>query len=806
MKYCVQKLLLHTFYLLLLSIAHNNYGKQTIDIAADIPLVNPNTPENIRDKKIISVNFAGEDLVNIINFLAAQKDVNITLPQGDASIKSKLTLHLENKISIKEAWDLLHTILHIAGFSLVPSPNGYIIKSENTVSREPLPIYIGIKPEDLPETDQTIRYLYYLSNIKVSDESEINEILKQLLPPNSLFRNDVSTNGLFIVAKSVDIKAVMRIILQLDQVNFQEQISVIKLRHAKAKNVADLFNENILKAAANNNRYHLDTKKAEAFYFSRHTRIMPEERTNSLIVIGKPQAISRIKNFIFEYIDVDQESGKSILHIYQLQYLDANQFAPELRKIVESSRPGGTEQSKTTNSPTNGPERFFDEVIITVDKPAEAEKLKYYGGNKLVIAARNDDWKRIKELIEQLDTPQPQVLIEVLIADLTLDDKRLLNSLVRNPLKLPMPDQMNFQSAQMSVGVLPNSFVTPPPQTIGVLDGVFNPGTTTPVSSDLLREAFTTGCVKTDAGALSAATCGTTPGATVISLNDSTGSTWGIFQLLQLFSNTKIISHPHVIATHNKEAEILSGQTRLIPDDASGSLGGNTVLKFIQYPANLKLKITPRISSLDTVNLQIDMDINEFIPGNSANATVTRKLLTNVNVNNQDILTIGGLITTSLATNASKTPLLGDVPILGWFFKNRQGEITKTNLTVFICPTIIAPRLRGGISKYTEDYIAVANNYSSSDNFLFDSLKDPITRWFFKTGNNSMDSIEQFVKKDELKENADVIIPVENEPSMEKMNKNSMEMMHDFDKKASVAQIKEKLQSESINPFKQVKM
>ncbi len=75
-------------------------------------------------------------------------------------------------------------------------------------------------------------------------------------------------------------------------------------------------------------------------------------------------------------------------------------------------------------------------------------KYQYSGGNRLIIAARNDDWKRIKHLLEQLDKPFPQVFIEVLIADVSIDDLRQLGQQTRN-LNSCLPSQINIQSAQL---------------------------------------------------------------------------------------------------------------------------------------------------------------------------------------------------------------------------------------------------------------------------------------------------------------------------------------------------------------------
>src|SRR5690606_16924672 len=122
---------------------------------------------------------------------------------------------------------------------------------------------------------------------------------------------------------------------QLDTAGFQETLDVIPLRHTSAKMVAEIINRDILKAETSAvNPYRLDARKTkEAPYFSHFTKIIPEKRTNKLIVLGRPQAIERLKNFIYTYIDTEPETGQSILHVYQLQYLDADEFAPILKEI-----------------------------------------------------------------------------------------------------------------------------------------------------------------------------------------------------------------------------------------------------------------------------------------------------------------------------------------------------------------------------------------------------------------------------------------------------------------------------------------
>jgi hypothetical protein len=90
---------------------------------------------------------------------------------------------------------------------------------------------------------------------------------------------------------------------------------------------------------------------------------------------------------------------------------------------------------------------------------------------------------------------------------------------------------------------------------------------------------------------------------------------------------------------------------------------------------------------------------------------------------------------------------LSKIPLIGWLFKRRRKAADKTDLTVFITPTIILPRTRGGISQYTKDYVQLAQRYSAEAE-LFDGLRDPITRFFFASKINLEDEVNEFLDDD----------------------------------------------------------
>jgi general secretion pathway protein D len=759
--------------------------------------------DKVSVRKNFSFKFTDENLVDVINIVAEFKGVNVLLPTMADAISSKVTVAIEEKMDTDEAWNFLIQILDIAGYSIVPKPGGYgVIKTTPQVARASLPLYIGVPWETIPNTEQRIRCVFYLSNIKVpadgQDQSnELNAVISKLLPngesgvqdpSNARLAYDPVTNAIIIAERASVIRSVMQIISALDTTGFKEKIELLPLFNTLASDVKQIFDD-IMKTPQRN-PYGLDARKptVEATYFSKFVRIIPYSRLNTLIILGREQAVDRVKEFIKKYIDVTQDSGQSVFHTYSLQYLDAKEFAPILQNIVDAtSTTGGTGQSRAEGAAQSqgGTERMFEGVRITHDRPEDAGSgasggdsktdVSYYGGNRLIIAARHDDWLRIKKLCEELDKPQPQVIIEVLVADLTLDDSRLIGSMLRNPINVPLVGDMQFQSAQLARGILVNNLDKNQglsPATVGLDNQDHNNDT------DILKDAYdssgnplTSETKSVDnTSIVSQADLGTT----AVSLIDpSTKKVWSLLEVRNYLGWRRVLTNPHIIAVNNQPTKLVIGETRLVPDAAQGQQGGNSMVPRKKIPGQLVLNFTPRIClspdeniDNDTVQLGIDVAIDEFTSSafvstaaNPQGANVfKRHVTTSAHVRSREVIPLGGLLRRDAAQNVSETPLLGNIPIIGYFFKNRGGTSTDTNLTVFICPTVIRPRLRlGGVDTYTRDYVKLTKRYAQ-EGVLFDSLRDPVTRWFFNTESDVIDTVNDFLADDVLTRDKEIHI------------------------------------------------
>lgn len=759
------------------------------------------------EKKDFLFKFVDENLVDVINTVAQKKGINVILPlsNGANAINSKITIAIEDKMSCNDAWDFLIQILDIAGYSMVPRSGSYeIVKTTADVGREPLPIYIGVPWETIPETEERIRCVFYLSNIKVPAdpgqemENELYKVITGLMPSasgqqtgpadsRSRLAFDPVTNALIISERASVVRSIMQIVAMIDTTGFKEKIEMLQLFNTGALDVKEIFDKIMAPTPPS---YRLDARKpvAEASYFSKFVRIIPYVRLNKLIILGREQAVDRVKDFIKKNIDISQDSGQSVFHVYALQYLDAAEFAPILSKIVANTITGGqTGQSRSEGtSAQGGIERMFEGVCVTHDRPAGEQssgggadakaETAFYGGNRLIIAARQDDWVRIKKLCEELDTPQPQVIIEVLVADLTLNDSRLIGSMLRNSLTMPLMGDVQFQSAQLARGILVNNLDQNgaiSPATVG-LDNVNHNN-----DVDILKDAYNNSkppealTQETKAESNQSIAAVASPGTTAVSLIDPcTKKVWSLLEIQNVLDYRKVLTNPHIIAVNNKETKLVIGEMRLVGNAAVGNQGGNATIPRTKIDANLVLNIKPRIClspddnpENDTVQMGITVDINDFqnaafsapTPSNPQNANMfKRHVVTSAHIRNREVFPLGGLLRRDATNSGSETPWLGKIPIIGWFFKKKNGVETDTNLTVFLCPTVIRPRLRrGGVDRYTRDYVKLTKKYAQEGS-LFDSLKDPVTRWFFNTESDVMDTVNDFLTNDEFKQEQEV--------------------------------------------------
>jgi general secretion pathway protein D len=367
--------------------------------------------------------------------------------------------------------------------------------------------------------------------------------------------------------------------------------------------------------------------------------------TNSLIITDSVSNIRKIESLVHA-MDVAATEGKGKINVYYLKHANAEDIAKGMAALVARLPvpPAG--------GAVAGPQSILEgTVTISSDKAT----------NSLIIVASPGDYETVKDVILKLDIRRRQVYVEAAIIEMSLQKQRELG--------------FEFQ--------------------VPVDQGRFDAGRTVGVGG-------------TNFGNIAAVAAGPAGFATLSGLN--VGAIRGTFKFngqeflnigallhaLQTNGDVNVLSTPNILTTDNQKAEIMVGQN--VPfttgQTQNATTGSQAIFNTIERKdVGIKLAITPQISSDDTVRLDINQEISDVVPSSAQNSggfiTNKRSATTTVVVKDRETMVIGGLIRDNVTSSESKVPFLGDIPLLGWFFKFNSTKVEKTNLMIFITPYII---------------------------------------------------------------------------------------------------------------------
>jgi general secretion pathway protein D len=670
-----------------------------------------------KDSQMVRFYFEDATLENLVRYIEELYNVKFfmdddlnPLPQGGSGLKGhKLTFTTNKPLSRKDAWDLFLKFLDMAGFAVVPgqgdsrsteliNPNKphkatsfYRITSLTGANKDVLPTFFNTNVDTLPDNSTKIRYVFFVKNTPLAAIQQVVSAFSSSTAGPILTFPDL--NALIITDKGSNIRSLMAIVKELDK-EMPEAMSIIKLKKADAEDVAKLY-QSLTQAEAPKGaaRFLTQRHQPKSIYFPANARILPEPRTNSLILLGPKAALRKIEEFIVKHVDVDLDMPYSPLHIYELQYTQASNIAQILNSTA--TKFGANSTAGSYGGVRDG-NQYFGPMTITPDKV----------GNRLIIKAEESDYIKLTDIIKKLDVAQPQAIIEVLIVDVQTNDNKILGTQIRNKSTDSLMKNVDFQRTGF-------------PTSGGNYGGVVNAS-----DGSLLGNLISL--------ASSAAS-----GSTVLSVGNNQSGIWGILSILQQNSKTDIISNPFLLATNNFEASVSLGSTRNI-ETSNVTSGGPSQVGFSQDEAKLTVNITPQISTDGSIQMKIKIDITDYT---STDITSGDKIIKSVDtaaiVQNREVLVLGGIIKNKVTQEVRKTPFLGDIPVLGWLFKSKAKVKSKSNVLIFISPQIIYPGMESTTTEYMEHKAQVTEKISKNSGCHDPSGKDPINSLFF--GDNEHD-------------------------------------------------------------------
>lgn len=661
---------------------------------------------------IHNIKFITEDIV------ATAKDAKGALASGVAG--HKISFRTNKNLTRKESWDLFLTFMHIAGLDVIPMVQHqfYRIVSLTKANTEPIPTYIGVDHNVLPDSDMIVRYVYFTRNV---DPAKIQPLLKNMQSGSAKLDVYAELKGLIFTDRANSIKSLMQIVTELDKAVLPEVVSVVKLKRANVTDVIKLYNllkPNNAAGGQQPQKVWVQSKKESTLdYFPSDVVLQGDLRTNSLIILGTSRDVQKVEDFVTKYIDIAIDRGAPPIYTYHLQYTNASdvlKVVNEMIKYSASIKPAGDYGGVRDGI------KFFQKMNIVADSFT----------NSLIINSTPEDFEALKPLIDELDVPQRQVGLEVLIVQVTDTDTKTLGAQVSGPNGIGSPvagaSPYGPTFGQATSG-----------QTSGIPTG-------TPIVVTAGQSGQDDFSVKSSLAQLLGTAALNEVGSVLVTFGQPI---WAIFKILKTITSTHLVANPFVVVSSNSTASITSGEQRRLVSGEVVSVGGTTTRGFTPINATLTVNITPQINKNNMVNLQIDVNNSVFTQSEASSSSPTsqgspintNEVKTRVSVANGETLVLGGIMSEQYSTSSSGVPFLENIPIVGWFFKGKTRKISRSHFMIFVCPRVLDPiNEAGSVDKYSAYKLREVQDHldliDQSD--WFASPKDPVQKAFFGAQNS----------------------------------------------------------------------
>ena len=573
-----------------------------------------------------TVNLKDTDIQEFIKFVA---DVTGTTMVVDPNVKGKVRVISSKPVSQAELYDLFLSILDVQGYTAVRSGQVIRIVPSKDARSSPVPI---MDDQSAVGNDEYVTQVIRLDNISAA---KLIPVLRPLVPQQAHMAAYAPSNAIIISDIRSNIGRIVDIIERMDRSAVQTT-DIIRLKYGVAEDVVSMLNT-------------LEkSRQGEGAEADKEAVLVADKRTNSVVVTADELTAERIRKLV-SYLDTPLEQSGNVRVIY-LEYANATEVAEVLTRVMQNiSRleEGGSNKRAGTGEST-----------------IEADE----GTNSLIITADTDEMAALEAVIARLDIRRAQVLIEAIIVEMDITEGQDLG------LQWLFSNDSGFYGGNISSSTAQQQRNRAIADALVPDDGSENIGT------------------RAVAGALSQI-----PGATLgWGVVDESLTMTVILNALESQGNTNILSTPSLLTLDNEEAYITVGQqvpfvTGSYTNTGVGNGAQNPFQTIERQSVGVTLKVTPQINEGDAVVLDIVQEVNSLANSRTLSDVITneRVIQTMVLANDSDIVVLGGLVQDKVTDSSQGVPVLSSIPLLGRLFRNDAVEVTKSNLLVFIRPSII---------------------------------------------------------------------------------------------------------------------
>ena len=608
---------------------------------------------SIKNEMYGTIDFPNAELKDIIKAISKLARKNFIL---DRKIENRrITILSPEAVTKQEAYNAFLSALYMNDLTIVAEGKFLKVIDTKAALQSNVRVFMG---DYAPNTAEVITVLYPLRNLNADD---IQRYLTDLVPRTGRIAAYPNTNTLVMTDTGFNLRRIIQIIKTIDIPGHEDQLENIPIRYASAKDVAKLIDE-ILEAQNGGSSSRRSSTRSKNVKKTRGggviTKIVPDERTNSLVVLANGRGIEELQNLV-DALDTPNAAGGGNIHLYYCKNAVAEELASTISTLISSnstnqkktpttrsSLPRNSRDTKTTADSSGSGISFDGTLRVTSDKAT----------NSLVIIGSSSDFAALKKILEKLDIPRKQVYVEAKILEMKIGNTNHL--------------ELGINIANPGVAQVGGFIPTGSKINLKTL-------ATSPAATSGLLAGFQAGAFLTDAA------------------GNQIRTATGLIRALVDFGQAQILHEPAILTSDNEDAEIkITQKIATLTSSQTGSGDGAVTAQTVERnPVVISLKITPQLSEdSDLVRLKVEQTLDDFSDAIKAGGqidTTQRSTKTAVVVRDGSTVAIGGLQKNAQSDNRSRIPILGDLPVLGKLFGGTFSETERSSMMILLTPTII---------------------------------------------------------------------------------------------------------------------
>lgn len=599
---------------------------------------------------------------DVLEVIRAVQDVTGKTMIVDPRVRGQITVMSSTPVDAEGYYQIFLRALDVNGFTAVETGNGMVsILPTQDARAAPLPF----ADFNAADSSSYVTEAFQLENVSVA---QVLPVLRPLVSQSTGQMSAYPAGNMIVLVDTVaNVERIRQILARIDQSSIPET-EIFRLQFASAREMVVLLRE-----------LQDERTPTEEEPVTSRLQITADERSNSVLVTGGQRQRENIRQLV-NLLDQPREQNGNTRVVY-LEYANATRVAEVLSGVVQDRFGLPSDAGENT-------------------QPRQASIQADPDNNALIITADLDIVDSLMDVVQRLDIQRAQVLVEAIIVEINDDVGQNLGIqwLFRD-------DSGGFASS-------------------------FDPGNNLEqlglITDGALNENRQEGLADLAAGL--AGIAGQSIG---IGRVGSSTDLLMLIDLLQANSGANILSTPNILTTDNSEATITVGESVPFLTGSFTTPGGsggveNPFQTINRQNVGTTLKVTPHVNRGDRVALDISQEISSISQKAGAVDLITneRKIETRVTVADGETVVLGGLIRDNVIQNEQRVPLLGSIPGVGRLFRSTSSTVQKTNLLVFIRPTILRDddALRGATA---EKYQLIRDQQLQ---------QTPLEGWMFDSG------------------------------------------------------------------------